>query len=103
MLSWHDSGPSQVRLKPGKAAEGWSEFLTKAVINKNTLPSRVDHQHVGRDLDHRLHEVCLQHRSEFSFRSVHNEDRPDRNWPIAIRDHGRLEVADLEAIEAIAV
>src|SRR5260370_32412770 len=35
----------------------------------------------------RLHEVCLQHRSEFSFRGVHNEDRPDRKLPIAIRDH----------------
>src|SRR2546421_6203868 len=31
------------------------------------------------------------------------EDRPDRYLPIAIRDHGCLEVADLEAIEAIAV
>src|SRR6185436_4529135 len=27
---WCDSGPAQVRLKPGKAAEGWAEFLTKA-------------------------------------------------------------------------
>src|SRR5437899_9723211 len=44
-----------------------------------------------------------QHRSELSFRGVHSEDRPDRNRPIAIRDHGCLEVADLEAIEAIAV
>src|ERR1700686_2940245 len=100
---WCDSGLAQVRLEPGKAAEGWSEFLTKAGIDKDTLPSRVDHQHVVRGLDHRLHEVCLQHRSELSFRDVHSEDRPDRNLPIAIRDHGRLEVADLEAIEAIAV
>src|SRR5712675_631707 len=98
-----DSGPAQVRLGPGKAAEGWAEFLTKAGIDKDTLPTRVDHQHVVRDLDHRLHEVCLQHRSEFSFRGVHSEDRPDRNRPIAIRDQGRLEVADLEAIEAMAV
>src|SRR3984893_8889659 len=98
-----DSGPAQVRLEPGKAAEGWAEFLTKAGIDKDTLPSRVDHQDVARELDHRLHEVCLQHRSEFSFRGVHSEDRPDRNLTIAIRDHGRLEVADLEAIEAIAV
>src|SRR6476660_6732995 len=29
-----DSGPAQVRLKPGKAAEGWAEFLTKAGIDK---------------------------------------------------------------------
>src|SRR3984893_2017547 len=100
---WRDPGPAQVRLEPGKAAEGWAEFLTKARIDKDTLPSRVDHQHVVRDLDHRLHEVCLQHRSELSFRGIHSEDRPDRKLPIAIRDHGRLEVADLEAIEAIAV
>src|ERR1700724_1191459 len=100
---WRDSGPAQVRLEAGKAAEGWADFLTKAGIDKDTLPSRVDHQHVVRDLDHRLHEVCLQHRSEFSFRGVYSEDRPDRNRAIAIRDHGRLEVADLEAIEAIAV
>src|SRR5882672_1556426 len=46
---WRDSGPAQVRLKPGKAAVGWAEFLTKAGINKDTLPSRVDHQHVVRD------------------------------------------------------
>src|SRR5229473_3752529 len=100
---WRDSGPAQVRLEPGIAAEGWAEFLTKAGIDKDTLPSRVDHQRVARGLDHRLHEVCLQHRSEFGFRDVHGEDRPDRKLPIAIRDHGRLEVADLEAIEAIAV
>src|SRR5882672_6762970 len=99
---WRDSGPAQVRLQPGKAAEGWADFLTKAGIDKDALPSRVDHQDVVRGLDHRLHEVCLQHRSKFSFRGVHNEDRPDRYLPIAIRDHGRLEVADLEAIEAIA-
>src|ERR1700731_5296671 len=37
-----DSGPAQVRLEPGKAAEGWTEFLTKAGIDKDTLPSRVD-------------------------------------------------------------
>src|SRR6202043_1158444 len=100
---WRDSGPAQVRLEPGKAAEGWAELLTKAGIDKDTLPSRVDHQHVVRGLDHRLHEVCLQHRSDFSFGDVHSEDWPDRNLPIAIRDHGCLEVADLEAIEAIAV
>src|SRR6266403_2939145 len=99
---WRDSGPAQVRLAPGKAADGWAEFLTKAGIDKDTLPSRVDHQDVVRYLDHRLHEVCLQHRSEFSFRGVHSEDLPDRNLHIAIRDHGRLEVADLEAIDAIA-
>src|SRR3984893_8484025 len=98
-----DSGPAQVRLEPGKAAEGWAEFLTKAGIDKDTLPSRVDHQHVVHDLDHRLHEVCLQHRSEFSFRGIHGEDRPARNLRSAIRYHGPLEVADLEAIEAIAV
>src|SRR6266404_6296072 len=98
-----DSGPAQIRLEPGKAAKGWAEFLTKAAIDKDTLPSRVDHQNVFSGLDHRLHEVCLQHRSEFGFRDAHGEDRPDRYLPIAIRDHGRLEVADLEAIEAIAV
>jgi glutamine synthetase type III len=37
-----DSGPAQVRLEPGKAAEGWAEFLTKAGIDKDTLPSGVD-------------------------------------------------------------
>src|SRR6202035_765401 len=100
---WRDSGPAQVRLEHGKAAEGWAEFLTKAGIDKDTLPSRVDHQHVVRDLDHRLHKVCLQHRGKFGFRDVHGEDRPDRKLTIAIRDHGRLEVADLEAIEALAV
>src|ERR1700736_143771 len=100
---WRDPGPAQVRLEPGKTAEGWAELLTKAGIDKDTLPSRFDHQYVVRELDHRLHEVCLQHRSEFSFRGVRSEDRPDRNLPIAIRDYGRLEVADLEAIEAIAV
>src|SRR6267154_1443780 len=100
---WRDSGPAQVRLEPGKATEGWAEFLTKAGIDKDTLPSRVDHQDVVGDLDHRLHEVCLQHWSKFSFRDVPSEDRPDRYLPRAIRDHGRQEVADLEAIEAIAV
>src|SRR5260370_14187307 len=100
---WRDSGPPQVRLEPGKGAEGWAELLTKAGIDKDTLLSRVDHQHVVRDLDHWLHEVCLQHRGKFGFRDVHGEDRSERNLPIAIRDHGRLEVADLEAIEAIAV
>src|SRR5580692_5067755 len=98
-----DCGPAQVCLKLGKAAKGWAEFLAKAGIDKDTLPSRVDHQNVVRDLDHRLHEVCLQHRSEFSFRDVHSEDRPDRKLPMAIRDHSGLEVADLEAIKAIAV
>src|SRR3984893_18194078 len=100
---WRDSGPAQVRLKPGKVAEGWAEFLTKAGIDKDTLPSGVDHQDVACDLDHRLHEVCLQHRSEFSFRGVHSEDRPDRKLPMAIRDHRRPEVADLEALEDSAV
>src|SRR5882672_10740757 len=100
---WRDSGPAQVRLQPGKAAEGWADFLTKAGVDKDTLPSRVDHQHVVRGLDQRLHEICLQHRSELSFRDIHSEDRPDRNLPIAIRDDGRLEVANPEAIEAIAV
>src|SRR5258706_7115303 len=100
---WRDSGPAQVRLEAGKAAEGWAEFLAKAGIDKDTLSSRVDHQDVVGDLDHRLHEVCLQHRSKFSFRDVHSEYRPDRYRPRAYRDHGRLEAADLEAIEAIAV
>src|SRR6202030_1217761 len=67
-----DSGPTQVRLKPGKAAEGWAEFLTKTGIDKDTLPSRVDRQHVVRDLDHRLHEVFLQHRGKLSFRGIHS-------------------------------
>src|SRR5713101_7737164 len=98
-----DSGPAQVRVEPGKATEGWAEFLAKAGIDKDTLPSRVDHQDVVGDLDHRLHKVCLQHRSKFSFRDIHSEDRPDRYLPRAIRDHGRLEVPDLEAIEAVAV
>src|SRR3984893_12519190 len=30
---WRDSGPAQVLLEPGKAAEGWAEFLTKAGID----------------------------------------------------------------------
>src|SRR5467141_2380909 len=53
---WRDSGPAQVRLEPGKAAEGWADFLTTAGVDKDTLPSRVDHQHVVRGLYHRLHE-----------------------------------------------
>src|SRR5580704_12718104 len=40
---WRDSGPAQIRLEPGKAAEGWTAFLTKTGIDKNTFPSRVDH------------------------------------------------------------
>src|ERR1700680_2070963 len=52
-----DSGPAQVRLESGKTTEGWAEFLTKAGIDKDALPSRVDHQDVVSDLDHRLHEV----------------------------------------------
>src|SRR6202047_1295140 len=40
---WRDSGPPQVRLEPGKVAEGWAEFLTKARIDKDALPSCVDH------------------------------------------------------------
>src|SRR4029077_7808537 len=43
---WRDSGPAQVCLEPGKAAEGWAEFLTKTSIDKDALPSRVDHQRV---------------------------------------------------------
>ena len=97
------SGPAQVRLQPGKAAEGRAEFLTKAGIDNDALASGVDHQDIVCDFDHRLHEVCLQHRSQFSFRDVHSEDRPDRYLPIAVRNHDRLEVADLEAIEAVAV
>src|SRR6267154_1414011 len=100
---WRDSGPAQVRLEPGKAAEGWADFLTKAGVDKDTLPSRFDHQHVVRGLNHRLHEVGLQHRGKFGFRDVHGEDRPNRNLPRAIRNHGCLEVANLEAIEAVAV
>src|SRR6202035_4772382 len=72
---WRDSGPAQVRLEPGKAAEGRAAFLTKTGIDKGAFASRVDHQHVVRGLDHRLHEVRLQHRSEFSFRGVHSDDR----------------------------
>src|ERR1700687_2224730 len=30
-----DSGPAQVRLEPGKATEGWAEFVTKARIDKD--------------------------------------------------------------------
>src|SRR5690242_5287138 len=30
---WRDSRPAQVRLEPGKVAEGWAEFLTKTGIN----------------------------------------------------------------------
>src|SRR5712671_204203 len=100
---WRDSAAAQVRLEPGKAAEGWADFLAKAGVDKDTLLSRVDHQHVVRDLDHWLHEVRLQHRGKFGFRDVHGEDRPERNLPIAIRNHGCLEVANLEAIEAVAV
>src|ERR1700733_9428333 len=98
-----DPGPAQVRLEAGKAAEGWADFLTKAGIDKDTLPSRVNHQDIVRDLDRRLHEVCLQHRGKFGFRGVHGEDGPDRKVTIPIRDHGRLEGADLETIKAIAV
>src|SRR5258708_10577266 len=37
---WRDSGPAQIRIEPGKATEGWAEFLTEAGIDKHTLPSR---------------------------------------------------------------
>src|SRR6202043_554917 len=70
-----DSCPAHVLIERRKVAEGWAEFLAKAGVDKDTLPSRVDHQRVVGDLDHRLHEVCLQHRSEFSLRGVHSEDR----------------------------
>src|SRR5580692_11120899 len=36
---WRDPGTAQVRLEAGKAAEGWADFLTKAGIDKDTLPS----------------------------------------------------------------
>jgi hypothetical protein len=39
---WRDTGPAQVRLEPGKVAEGWSEFLTEAGIDKDALPSSID-------------------------------------------------------------
>src|ERR1700724_700985 len=39
-----DPGPAQVRLELGKAAVGWAEFLAKAGVDKDTLPSGVDHQ-----------------------------------------------------------
>src|SRR5260370_39400126 len=100
---YRDSGPAQVRLEAGKAAEGWADFLTKAGIDKDTLPSRVDHQDVVRYLAHRLHEGCLQHRGKFGFRDVHGEDRPDRKRPRAIRDHGPLGAPDLESTETISV
>src|ERR1700692_1352292 len=32
---WRNSGPAQVRLKPGKAAEGWADFLTEAGVDKD--------------------------------------------------------------------
>src|SRR6202011_3561369 len=35
---YRDSGPAQVLLEPGKAAEGWADFLTKAGIDQDTLP-----------------------------------------------------------------
>src|ERR1700676_685762 len=98
-----DSGAAQVSVKSGKAAERWADFLTKACIDKDTLPPRVDHQRVVRCLDRWLHEVRLQYRGKFGFSGVHDEDRADRKLNISIRDHCRLEVADLEAIEAIAV
>src|ERR1700722_2471932 len=40
---WRNSRSDQVRLKPGKSAEGWTDFLTEAGVDKDTLPSRVDH------------------------------------------------------------
>ena len=39
-----------------------------AGVDKDTLPSRVDHQRVVLRLDYRLHKVCRQYRSDFSFR-----------------------------------
>jgi hypothetical protein len=48
---WRDSGLAQVRLEPGKAAERWADFLAEAGVDKDTLPSRVDHQQVVRCLD----------------------------------------------------
>src|SRR5258708_11694262 len=60
---WRDSGPAQVCLESGKAAEGWAELLTKAGIDNGTLPSRVDYQDVVCGLDHRRTESCLPHRS----------------------------------------
>src|ERR1700730_16336062 len=97
------SGPAQVRLEPGKAAEGWADFLTEASIDKDTLSSRVYHQDIVGGLGHRWHEACLRYPGKFGFRDVDGEDRPDRIRPIAIRDHGRLEVADLESIEAVPI
>ena len=38
-----NSCADQVRLKKGKVAEGWADFLTEAGVDKDTLPSRVDH------------------------------------------------------------
>src|ERR1700744_4279779 len=95
---YRDSSPTQVLPAAGKTAEGWADFLTKAGIDQDTRSSGIHYQRIVRNLDYRLHEVCLQHRSEVSFSGVHSKARPDRDWPIAIRDHGRLEVADLEAI-----
>src|SRR5437899_12194355 len=34
---WRDSGPAQVRLEPGKAAERWAEFLTNAGSEQDTF------------------------------------------------------------------
>ena len=100
---WRDSGLGQVRLEPGKAAKGWADFLAEAGVDEDALPSRVDHQRVVLRLDYRLHKVCRQYGIDFSFRGIRDEDRPDWNRPLAIRNHRRLEVADLEAIKAIAV
>jgi len=96
--------PARTRLASSpESCEGRAEFLAKARIDKDALPSRVDNQDVVRDLDDRLQEVCLQHWSDFSVSGVHYEDRLDWYLPVAIRNHGRFEVAYFEAIEAMAV
>src|SRR5258708_31518781 len=55
---WRDSGPAQVCLESGKAAEGWAELLTKAGIGNETLPPCVDYQAVVCGFDHPRDEAC---------------------------------------------
>jgi len=58
---------------PGKVPR-MGEFLTKAGIDR-IRSGPVSTTKMLSWLDNRLHEVCLQHRSELSFRGVHTEGR----------------------------
>src|SRR6266481_8518748 len=88
----------KVRLKFREIAESRAKLLSPTTVDKNALAPSVDHEDVAGSLNHRLHEVCLEHRLEVRLDRIRSENRTERDTAITVRDHRGLEVADLETI-----